>query len=202
MAERGPVETLRECLNRRHRAAAAVAVLFGEQIVILEGSGALAFDDAVARVGCPDRPVDRLCITLLISRQPFDQSPTLEVQRSWREISFWTDIGWCRASGQSDRPNPVNLGESAVQGFSHRSAKRSISDSSVANEVTSGGIASARRRNSVLISAVVAVYLVGIAVGGLVFGLKIEPPVRTAFNDGTAELSFFLNGVPDARRNP
>jgi hypothetical protein len=46
------------------------------------------------------------------------------------------------------------------------------------------------------------VFLVGITVGSLLFGHKAEPPVRTAFNDGTAELSFFLNGVPAAQHNP
>ena len=66
----------------------------------------------------------------------------------------------------------------------------------------SGGIASPRRQNGVLIPAVVAVFLVGITVGGLVFGHETEPPLRTAFNDGTAELAFFLNGVPGAQRNP
>ena len=65
-----------------------------------------------------------------------------------------------------------------------------------------GGIAFPWRRNGVLISAVAAVFLVGITVGSLLFGHKAEPPVRTAFNDGTAELSFFLNGVPAAQHNP
>jgi hypothetical protein len=52
---------------------------------------------------------------------------------------------------------------------------------------------------------VIAVVLVGITIGGfghLVFGHKTEPPLRTAFNEGTAELSFFLNGVPVTPHNP
>jgi hypothetical protein len=35
------------------------------------------------------------------------------------------------------------------------------------------------------------VFLVGITVGGLAFGHNSGPPLRTAFDDGTAELSFF-----------
>jgi hypothetical protein len=65
-----------------------------------------------------------------------------------------------------------------------------------------GGIVSSWRREGMLILAIVAVFLVGITVGGLAFGRKSEPPLRTAFNDGTAELSFFLNGVPASRQSP
>jgi len=68
-----------------------------------------------------------------------------------------------------------------------------------------GRIGSKPRHHGVLISAVVAVFLVGVTIGGfghLVFGHKAEPPLRTAFNEGTAELSFFLNGVPVTPHNP
>ena len=64
-----------------------------------------------------------------------------------------------------------------------------------------GGIVSSWRREGMLILAIVAVFLVGITVGSLAFGHKGEPPFRTAFNDGTAELSFFLNGVPASRQS-
>jgi hypothetical protein len=64
-----------------------------------------------------------------------------------------------------------------------------------------GSIAASWRREGVLIFAIVAVFLVGITVGGLAFGHKSEPRLRTAFNDGTAELSFFLNGVPANRQS-
>jgi hypothetical protein len=68
-----------------------------------------------------------------------------------------------------------------------------------------GRIGSKPRHHGVLISVVIAVFLVGITIGGfghLVFGHKTEPPLRTAFNEGTAELSFFLNGVPVTPHNP
>ena len=68
-----------------------------------------------------------------------------------------------------------------------------------------GRIGSKPRHHGVLILVVIAVFLVGITIGGfghLVFGHKTEPPLRTAFNEGTAELSFFLNGVPVTPHNP
>ena len=49
--------------------------------------------------------------------------------------------------------------------------------------------------------AIVGVFLGGIAVGGLIFANKTEPPVQTASNDGTAALSFFLNGTSGTRHN-
>jgi hypothetical protein len=42
----------------------------------LRGSGPgqnRAFDDAMAQVGCPDRRIDRLCITYCFPRQPSPQ---------------------------------------------------------------------------------------------------------------------------------
>ena len=44
----------------------------------LRGSGPgqkLAFDDAMARVGCPDRRIDRLCITCCSPSQPSHITP-------------------------------------------------------------------------------------------------------------------------------
>ena len=58
------------------------------------------------------------------------------------------------------------------------------------------------RRRGMLISSAVAVFLVGITVGALALGHKDEPPLRTALNDGTAELSFFLSGVPASPTKP
>ena len=63
------------------------------------------------------------------------------------------------------------------------------------NKQPSNGASSWRRRRMPIFSAV-AVFLVGIIVGALALGHKDEPPLRTALNDGTAELSFFLSGVP------
>ncbi len=56
-------------------------------------------------------------------------------------------------------------------------------------------------RSGLLMLAIVGVFLGGIAVGGLIFANKTEPPVQTASNDGTAALSFFLNGTSGTRHN-
>jgi hypothetical protein len=62
-------------------------------------------------------------------------------------------------------------------------------------------LAPSPRSNGTLMLAIVAVFLTGIAVGGLMFAYKTEPPVQTASDDGTAALSFFLNGTPVTRHN-
>ena len=64
-----------------------------------------------------------------------------------------------------------------------------------------GRVAPPLRRDGLLVLAIVGVFFAGISVGGLIFAHKTEPPTRTASNDGTAELSFFLNGVPVTRHN-
>jgi hypothetical protein len=64
-----------------------------------------------------------------------------------------------------------------------------------------GRLSPSPRRDGTLMLAIVGVFLTGIAVGGLMFAYKTEPPVQTASNDGTAALSFFLNGTPSTRRN-
>jgi hypothetical protein len=56
-------------------------------------------------------------------------------------------------------------------------------------------------RSDVLMLAIVGVFLSGIVVGGLIFANKTEPPVQTASNDGTAALSFFLNGTSVTRHD-
>ena len=56
-------------------------------------------------------------------------------------------------------------------------------------------------RSYLLMLAIVGVFLSGIVVGGLIFANKTEPPVQTASNDGTAALSFFLNGTSVTRHN-
>ncbi len=56
-------------------------------------------------------------------------------------------------------------------------------------------------RSDLLMLAIVGVFLSGIVVGGLIFANKTEPPVQTASNDGTAALSFFLNGTSVTRHN-
>jgi hypothetical protein len=56
-------------------------------------------------------------------------------------------------------------------------------------------------RDGVLMLAIVGVFLIGIVVGGIIFANKPEPPVQTAANDGTAALSFFLNGTSVTRHN-
>jgi hypothetical protein len=55
--------------------------------------------------------------------------------------------------------------------------------------------------SDVLMLAIVGVFLSGIVVGGLIFANKTEPPVQTASNDGTAALSFFLNGTSVTRHD-
>jgi hypothetical protein len=57
------------------------------------------------------------------------------------------------------------------------------------------------RSDGVLMLAIAGVFLVGIVVGGIIFANKTEPPTQTASNDGTAALSFFLNGTPVSRHN-
>jgi hypothetical protein len=57
------------------------------------------------------------------------------------------------------------------------------------------------RRDGLLALAIAAVFLAGIAAGGFLFALTSEPPMRTAASGGSAELSFFLNGVPPTRSN-
>ena len=63
------------------------------------------------------------------------------------------------------------------------------------NKQPSSSAFSWQPRGMIILSAV-AVCLVGITIGALALGHKDEPPLRTALNDGTAELSFFLSGVP------
>ena len=69
------------------------------------------------------------------------------------------------------------------------------------NKQPSSSAFSWRRRGIPILSAV-AVFLVGIAVGALALGHKDEPPLRTALNGGTAELSFFLSGAPANPKEP
>ena len=52
------------------------------------------------------------------------------------------------------------------------------------------------RRRGMLILSAAALFLIGITVGALALRHKDEPPMRTALNGGTTELSFFLSGVP------
>ena len=54
------------------RSVSAVHVTAGNNALRGSGPGQkLAFDNVVAHVGCPDRRVDRLCITCRSSSQPF-----------------------------------------------------------------------------------------------------------------------------------
>jgi hypothetical protein len=62
-----------------------------------------------------------------------------------------------------------------------------------------GRLAPPPRGQGVLMVAITGVFLVGIMVGGLMFARNTEPPVQVASNDGTAALSFFLNGRPVSR---
>ena len=57
------------------------------------------------------------------------------------------------------------------------------------------------RSDGELMLAIVGVFLIGTVVGGIIFANKTEPPVQTASNDGTAALSFFLNGTSITRHN-
>jgi hypothetical protein len=57
------------------------------------------------------------------------------------------------------------------------------------------------RSDGVLMLTIVGVFLGGIVIGGIIFANKTEPPVQTASNDGTAALSFFLNGASVTRHN-
>jgi hypothetical protein len=54
------------------RPVSAVHVTAGHNVVRGSGPGQYhAFDHAVAQVGCPDRRIDRLCITCCLPSQPF-----------------------------------------------------------------------------------------------------------------------------------
>jgi hypothetical protein len=54
------------------RPVSAVHVTAGHNALRGSGPGQFhAFDDAMAQVGCPDRRIDRLCITCCSPSQPF-----------------------------------------------------------------------------------------------------------------------------------
>jgi hypothetical protein len=53
------------------------------------------------------------------------------------------------------------------------------------------------RSDSVLVLALVAALFVGITLGGLVFAPQPRPqPTRTAMNEATSTMAFFLKGAP------
>jgi NhaP-type Na+/H+ or K+/H+ antiporter len=56
-----------------------------------------------------------------------------------------------------------------------------------------------RHSNGLLISAIVAVFFAGLTLGAFLFAPKPEP-TRTAMNEATSTMSFFLNGAPPVRR--
>jgi hypothetical protein len=62
-----------------------------------------------------------------------------------------------------------------------------------------GRLTPARRGQGMLMVAIAGVFLFGIIVGGLMLARNTEPRVHMASNDGTAALSFFLNGIPATR---
>lgn len=51
----------------------------------------------------------------------------------------------------------------------------------------------------VMMAAIVAIFLAGMTLGGFLFAPKKEP-MRTASNDATSTLSFFLSGAPPIAR--
>jgi hypothetical protein len=51
------------------------------------------------------------------------------------------------------------------------------------------------RRDGVLITAMVAVFLAGLTAGGLLFTFGSNPSTSTASNNGKTALAFLLNGT-------
>jgi hypothetical protein len=88
------------------RRASAVHVTAGHNALRGSGPGQLhAFDNAVARVGCPDRRIDRLCITCC---SPF---PNVTSRRMPDAISFTPRVRRvaCSARPWSSLPMPFGL---------------------------------------------------------------------------------------------
>jgi hypothetical protein len=54
------------------------------------------------------------------------------------------------------------------------------------------------RRDSLLILAIVGVFIAGMTAGGLLFMRGNQQPVQTASSDGRMALAFFLTGAPNA----
>jgi hypothetical protein len=59
-----------------------------------------------------------------------------------------------------------------------------------------GRIADLPRNDGLLVVAMVAVLFIGVALGGLLFAALTPQPTRTAMNEATSTMAFFLNGAP------
>jgi hypothetical protein len=58
----------------------------------------------------------------------------------------------------------------------------------------------ARRRDGIMIMAIVGVFLVGLTTGGLLFPFGSNPSTPTGSDSGKTALAFFLNGTGDTTR--
>ena len=98
----------------------------------LRGSGPgqkRAFDNALALVGCPDRRIDRLCITCCSPSQPFTSQSDVRCERGHTSacnlgqtfvICISSDVEKLRDTMAPDRRDDPELGQMSADGVDHR----------------------------------------------------------------------------------